>query len=222
MNLRRFTSADELTAAAVALLARHVAPGPGGRPRAIMLSGGHTPLPVYRTLAAEGVVAAPDVRFFLSDERHVPPNHPENNLGQLTGLFAALAVPGDRLIRVHTGLPLDEAADRYHRDLQALRQSGARVTLGLLGLGADGHTASLFSPEDIRRGAGRLAVAVRRPSPPHRTSVTPGLLERIEEIVFLVTGPDKAAVAQRLLDDPDSLPAGLAVAAAPNVSLWVA
>jgi len=222
MNLCRYASPGELTEAAVSLLARHIAPHPGPRVRAVMLSGGQTPLPAYQALAAEGAVAAPDMRFFLSDERYVPPVHPDSNARSLAGLFTALAVPGERLVRVNTGLPLDEAAEQYHRDLHALLQAGAHITLGLLGLGADGHTASLFSPEDVRRGAGRLAVAVRRPNPPHRISVTPGLLSRVEEIVFLAAGPDKAVAAQRLLDDPESIPAGLAVAGCRNVSLWVA
>lgn len=222
MNLRRFASPQELNEAAVALLARHIAPLPSPRWRAVMLSGGQTPHPAYRALAAEGAIAAPELRFFLSDERYVPPTHPDSNFRPLADLFTALAVPGERLVRVNTGLPLDEAAEQYHRDLNALLQAGAHVTLGLLGLGADGHTASLFSPEDVRRGAGRLAVAVRRPKPPHRISVTPGLLRHIEEIVFLVSGADKAAVARKLLDEPESIPAGLAVAGCRNVAVWVA
>lgn len=222
MKLCRFASPEELTDAVVALLARHLAPHPSPRWRAVMLSGGRTPLPAYRALAAEGVVAAPELRFLLSDERYVPPTHPDSNFRPLADLFTALSVPGDRLLRVNTSLPLDEAAEQYHRDLQALLQGGAHFTVGLLGLGADGHTASLFSPADVRRGAGRLAVAVRRPEPPHRISVTPGLLQHVEEIVFLVAGSDKTTVVQKLLDEPESLPAGLAVAGCRNVSVWTA
>lgn len=222
MNVRRFGSAEELAAAAVELLARHIAPRSESGPRALMLSGGNTPRPAYRALAAAGVVAAPNLRFFLSDERHVPPDRPESNFGQMKALFAALAVPDDHLVAIRTERPLENAAEQYDRDLKDLLQQGARITLGLLGLGSDGHTASLFSQEDIRRGDGRLAVAVPRPNPPHRISVTPGLLARIEEIVFLVAGRDKADIAQRLQDDPDSLPAGRAVSGARNVSLWLA
>lgn len=188
-----------------------------------MLSGGQTPLPAYRLLlAAPPPIVAETVNLFLSDERLVPPDSPESNQGRLADFFRALRVPEDRILRVPSTLAPAEAAQRYHRDLAALLGRGTRITLGLLGLGADGHTASLFTPDDLRRGAGRYAVVVPRPSGPARVSVTPELLARIEQIVFLVSGRDKDAAVEKLLRNPESLSAGLAVAGCRQVELWQA
>lgn len=222
MKRRRFKTPDELTAAVADRLAKALWPDRQGGVRAIMLAGGRTPQAAYRELAARVPPVAPGRRLFLSDERYVPAGSPESNQGLLDELAHGLHVPEEHVLRVRTDRPLEAAAARYHEDLAALFQAGARVTLGLLGLGADGHTASLFGEDDVRRGPDRYAVAVRRPSPPDRISVTPRLLARIEEIIFVVSGKEKEAIVEQLAEHPASLPAGLAVAGHHNVKLWIA
>jgi 6-phosphogluconolactonase/glucosamine-6-phosphate isomerase/deaminase len=92
--------------------------------------------------------------------------------------------------------------------------------LGILGLGADGHLASLFRPEDLRRGGGRYAIAVPRDPGPDRVSVTRELLLLIERLVFLVVGAEKAEVVKRAEHDDPRLTAIQGVRGAKSVELW--
>ena len=220
MIVRRFKSFEEMTQQVATLLAGHLRPA-GPEPQGIMLSGGLTPLPAYRMLAARAETAAANVHVLYSDERMVPKESPENNYANTAPLVGACRVPEARILRVHTELRLEEAADRYNRDLRAFVGRGGRLALGLLGLGADGHTASLFSMEDIARGEGRFAVAVPRPIPPYRVSVTAEFLRRFDQLIFLVSGPDKSAIARTLVTAPDTIPAGRAVAGANYAALWI-
>ncbi|GEM_PF-775655 len=135
-------------------------------------------------------------------------------------LLDALRIPDERVIKVHTGLALKDAADRYDRELAAFLRHGD-VTLAVLGLGADGHTASLFSSDDIARGRGCFAMAVPRDTPPDRVTVTPDFLLHVQRIVFLVSGPGKTEIVRKFIESPQSVPAGQAVAGASNVELWI-
>ena len=185
-----------------------------------MLSGGNTPLEAYRTLARSPVPASDSLLFLFSDERMVPSDSPDSNYHNAAPMIAALGIPGNHVIRVHTELGLSEAAQRYHDDLGKFLQKGGRITLGLLGLGADGHTASIFSKDDIDRCRARWATEVPRDDGPDRVTVTPELLKRIESVIFLVAGPEKADVAETLAREPETLPAGRAVAGVKDVQLW--
>src|SRR5690606_24873847 len=102
----------------------------------------------------------------------------------------------------------------------AFIEAGGAFPLAFLGLGTDGHTASLFSREDLDRAAGRWASPTPRPTPPDRVTVTPATLARVDRIVFLVAGRDKDAVTQQLLDSPTSVIAGQAVEGARHVEVW--
>lgn len=221
-RLRKFRSADDLTTAVADLLEdrfRHKF----GRPHAVMLSGGRTPLAAYDEVARRGTWASDDLHVFLSDERLVPEDSPDSNFGRIFPMLERLQLAEGRILQPRTDLPLKKAAADYDRTLQQFVRSGGRITLGLLGLGADGHTASLFTPEDLERGgAGALAVAVPRTEGPSRISVTPGLLKRVEVLIFLAVGRDKQDVVSRLLKEPDSLVAGQAVREAAAVQLWTA
>ncbi|MBN1269710.1 MAG: 6-phosphogluconolactonase [Kiritimatiellae bacterium] len=212
---------EELHGAAADLLREHFQRAmPGGKPHAIMLSGGQTPQPVYDRIAGEPFTPPAGLHLFLSDERMVPAAHPDSNYGRCRRMFSALGLGPDRALRVRTELPLAQAAAAYGQDLTNLLRAGATVSLGLLGLGADGHTASLFSREDALGNHDRLVIPVHRPKPPDRVSVTTNLIARIEHVVLLVAGADKRDVVARLLADPDSTPAGLAVRGARLVEIW--
>ena len=219
MKVERFRTPDDLTQAVVSLLEDYLELE-CFRPRALLLSGGQTPLPAYRRLADMPPQAGDCVHVAFSDERMVPATSPDSNYGNAKPMLDALRIPDARVLRVHTGLALKEAADQYDRDLAAFLARG-EVTLGLLGLGADGHTASLFSSDDISRGRGRYAIPAPREGGLDRVSVTADLLLRVRRIIFLVSGPGKTEMVDKLLHFPQSIPAGQAVAGVPNVELWV-
>ncbi|MGA7824674.1 MAG: 6-phosphogluconolactonase, partial [Steroidobacteraceae bacterium] len=124
-------------------------------------------------------------------------------------------------LRVRTELPLVEAAADYEQRLDELLGAGVRIGLGLLGLGAEGHTASLFSAADLERARGHRAIPVQRPDGRSAVSVTPELLAQVREPVFVVAGADKhAAVAALLAHDP-KLVAWAAVQGCASVELWM-
>ncbi len=196
-----------------------------GKMNGIMLAGGRTPLEIYRRAAAESLSS--EAALFLSDERYVPSSDPQSNYGTIFPMLG-------KLMRIQTELPIEEAAQAFHNELRQIE----RIPLGLLGLGADGHTASLFNLEDAALRDERLAIpvflqnkaagtdAVRTvgvsPALPNRISVTPTLLNRIERIIILATGAEKKEMVQTLLNHPESIPAGVALADHPNVELWTA
>jgi len=216
---RRFTSRPALESALEERLARAIA-APSGA--ALMLSGGSTPLPAYRAIGARaGLSPGAGFHLLYSDDRYVPADSPASNYHQTQPLLAALALRSDAVLRVRTELPLEDAARDYADQLAALLRFGARIGLGLLGLGADGHTASLFSAADIERAHGRLALAVHRPDGMSAVSVTPDLLARVAEPVFVVAGADKRAAVARLLARDPELTAWRAVAGCGRVELWV-
>ncbi|HUL45845.1 MAG TPA: 6-phosphogluconolactonase [Steroidobacteraceae bacterium] len=220
LAIRRFASRSALESALEERLARAIAAPTAA---ALMLSGGATPLPAYRALGARpGLAPAAGLRVLFSDDRYVPADSPASNYHQTQPLLAALALAPGAVLRVRTELPLEDAAHDYEDRLAALLRSGARIGLGLLGLGADGHTASLFGAADLERARGRLAIAVHRPDGMSAVSVTPELLARLAEPVFVVAGADKRAVAARLIARDPELTAWRAVQGCAQVELWLA
>ena len=187
---------------------------------AVMLAGGTTPMAAYRTLARQPLVHDDRLHVLFSDERYVPADSGASNYHQSRPLLDALALPPESLLRVRTELPLDEAAAAYDAALTTLLSSGIHIGLGLLGLGADGHTASLFTPGDIERARGRYAIPVQRPDGMSAVSVTPELLATVREPVFVVAGAGKEDAVRALLAQDKSLVAWRAVHGCADVELW--
>jgi 6-phosphogluconolactonase/glucosamine-6-phosphate isomerase/deaminase len=153
IQIRRFLSRAELEAAleerlrlAITRPGGAVAGAAGARGAvAVMLSGGSTPLPAYRSVAARPPRPAAGLKILFSDDRYVPSTENASNYHQSLALIEALALPESSVLRVRTELPLEKAAEDYEQRLDALLGEDTHFTLGLLGLGADGHTASLFN-----------------------------------------------------------------------------
>ena len=221
LSMRRFTSNAEFDAALVERLGRAIS-GPAAAGTAIMLSGGRTPLRAYRELAARKPTPAKGLRVLFSDDRYVPVTSESSNYFQARVLVEALGLPESAVLRVRTELPLQEAAADYGRQLEAMLNSGVTVTLGLLGLGADGHTASLFTPAHLEQARGKLALAVNRPDGLQGVSVTPEFLAQVAEPLVLVTGADKHAILQEFVKRDSTLTARRALAGNSNTELWVA
>lgn len=193
----------DLGAASDALARRVVANGLAAfeerRSFSLVLSGGRTPMGLYRRLAGPLGRSLPwrvtDVYF--ADERCVPPAHPDSNFGVARSLLLSrVPASGRRVHRLRGEIrPPSREAARYSRLIGPVGRDGPRFDMVLLGIGPDGHTASLFpgSPATLERR--RPAVAVRRSGqPPYvpRLTLTPPALSSARDVCFLVTGSDKA------------------------------
>jgi 6-phosphogluconolactonase len=218
LTTRRFDSRAALDSALAERLAQAIS---APAPQAIMLAGGTTPLPAYRALGQRRLAHAAGLRILFSDERYVPADSPASNYHQSRALLDTLALAPAALLRVRTELPLEQAAADYAQALAALLASGAHVGLGLLGLGADGHTASLFGATDLERSRGRLAIGVQRPDGMSAVSVTPDFLAHVDEPLFVVAGSTKHDAVRALLARDASLTAWRAVQGCPRAQLWV-
>ena len=219
LTTRSFSSRAALDAALEERLGRAIA-APGAT--AIMLSGGTTPLPAYRALASRPLPHDERLHILFTDERYVPIDSEASNYHQARPLLDVLALPPQSLLRVHTELPLEQAAADYEQRLAALLSSGVHIGLGLLGLGADGHTASLFTSADLERAHGRFALAVHRPDGLSAVSVTPGLLAAVREPLFVVTARGKHDALSALAAQDPALTAWRAVQGCGEVELWLA
>jgi len=218
LTTRRFASRAALDAALEQRLRQAIGASSAS---AIMLSGGTTPLPAYRALARGPLPHNEELHILFSDDRYVPSDADASNYHQTRALLDALALPAASVVRVRTELPLEEAARDYERQLAALLNSGVHIGLGLLGLGADGHTASLFGTADLERARGHLAIAVQRPNGMSAVSVTPELLARVQELMFVVAGGGKRAALASLVAQDPQLTAWRAVEGCVRVELWM-
>jgi len=187
----------------------------------VALAGGSTPRPVYARLAAEPYRSRIPWRqtvFFWGDERCVPPDHPDSNyrMAEET-LLRQLPVPPEGLYRMRGEDPEPaRAATNYEQLLRAAFQleSGGvpRFDLILLGMGGDGHTASLFPETSALAEVSRLVAApyVERLRQ-HRLTLTFPVLNEAAAIIFLVSGREKAEALRSVLDPSfpgRDLPAG--------------
>jgi len=179
----------------------------------IALCGGSTPEPVYRALTNRQINWA-SVSIYFGDERAVSPDSAESNFAMATrALFDHVAIPGNQIHRM--------LAERPDRDVAAREYDALlppRFDLLLLGVGPDGHTASIFPESPAITEPWRRVVAVaapRRPLVPtvDRMTITPLVVAAARHVVVMVRGADKAAIVQRVLegpDDPANLPAQFA------------
>lgn len=196
----------------------------------ISLSGGSTPHSLYSLLAQPAYVSQIDwnkVTVFWGDERCVPPDHPDSDY-----LMARLALldhlPPENfptLYRMEGELEPTEAARRYEKVLRGhFGAQAATFDLLLLGMGEDGHTASLFPQTQPIHETEHWAVAhyVSKLSS-WRLTLTPPILNRSQATLFLVTGRAKAATLKRVLQGnytPDDLPSQVIRPANGNL-LWL-
>ncbi|HWP59403.1 MAG TPA: 6-phosphogluconolactonase [Candidatus Acidoferrales bacterium] len=184
----------------------------------VCLSGGSTPAALYRLLASAAFAAKvpwDKCHFFWGDERCVPPDHPESNYALArAALLSKVAVPQSQVYRMPGEKPPDLAALRYEATLRTFFNLRAgsypRFDLILLGLGADGHTASLFPGSEALAVRDRCVVAPYVESlKAHRLTLTLAVINRAANVFFLVSGAEKAEILARVLEpsDENSLPA---------------
>jgi 6-phosphogluconolactonase len=175
----------------------------------VALSGGSTPKKMHALLADQlrSEVDWTQVFVFFGDERFVPPTDPESNerMARLT-LLSHVPIPAGQIYPMYRPVEPDAAATMYEEIVRDLR-----MDLTFLGLGPDGHTASLFPGRPAVHETERLVIAAAaNAGVGERITMTPPMLNRSRRILFLVAGYDKAAPLQRVLngaEDWDQTPA---------------
>ena len=178
-----------------------------------VLSGGSTPEPIYRLLTQPPYRSQIDwsrVHVFWGDERCVPPDHAQSNYRMAREtLLSHVSIPDPQIHRILGELPPDDAAAAYRATLRTVLGPDLRFDLILLGMGADGHTASLFPGSAALDVDDEATVAAYAPDQeiPWRVTLTFPVLNRARAVFFLVTGKDKAATLARI-QAGESLPAG--------------
>lgn len=207
MDARIFPDSDALSRAALEELVRIVSDAVKERGRfAIALAGGHTPAKLYQmwAQAEKGGMRTPweRVHLFWGDERYVPREDPASNYRMAReSLIAQVPIPAENVHPMPTGLPLPEkAAETYEAELRPFFGAGAPAfDLQLLGLGVEGHTASLFPGSTALEEKERWVAAVEAPAkPPQRLTLTLPVLNQARNTFFLVTGADKRAILTAL------------------------
>lgn len=237
-RLQVVRDADALAQAAAAEFVRRALAALAERRRfAVALAGGSTPLGLYRLLARRGRLTPPgplpwqETHLFWGDERMVPPDSPQSNYGQArAALLDHVPLPAENVHRIRGELQSAEAAaaecEQELRWFFGLDPGELpRFDLVLLGLGADGHTASLFPGDAALGERERLAVAVARPAPdPDRVTLTLPVLNRAAAVLFLVAGAEKSDALRRVLVAEMPAPAlpARAVHPAEGELLWLA
>jgi len=186
----------------------------------LVLAGGRTPKGVYRLLGSDDFrsqIAWDKLELFWGDERCVPPNHPASNYRMAHDAFISrVAIPSEAIHRIRGELAQDQAATLYEQELTHARRGDTILfDLVLLGLGADGHTASLFPGTPKLQQTGTLVLATRSPvAPVKRISLSLRALNDARRVWFLVAGEEKAQMLAQVLRRGDAhgrrlLPAAL-------------
>jgi 6-phosphogluconolactonase len=195
----------------------------------IGLSGGHTPRGVYRRLADLLMAQSVDMSgacFIFVDERMVPPDDPDSNYGMVRReLISHIPIPPLHVCRIRGEAKAGIAARDYERELQEVFLPFAgRCDLILLGVGEDGHTASLFPGSPVLREIQNKASAVYVPHlGAWRVTLTLPVINCARAVFFLVTGGQKAAIVGRILastKSSEALPATL-VRPDPGTLRWM-
>ncbi len=210
MTIERFEDAEALSRAAAEELvgiARAAVTSRGACH--VALSGGSTPKRMFQLLAAMGRDAAPwdQIELWWGDERTVPPDHPDSNY-RMTREALLEPLQLTRVHRMRGEDPDHDAAARdYERALVAALGSPPVFDLVLLGMGPDGHTASLFPGTSALRVTDRWVVANPVDSPvakgkTTRITLTVPALNAAHHVRFLVAGADKAKVLAEVLEGP--------------------
>jgi len=182
----------------------------------VALSGGATPRRLYALLASPAYCDRVDwkrTEVFWVDEQCVPPDHPESNYRMAHELLLSKVPLEEKQIHRIRGDEEPEIAAKYYgMEVSAyMPKSLFTFDLAILGLGIDGHTASLFPGDPAVSETGQVAVVVEPRGQHRRITVTMPVLNHVVTALFLVAGPEKAATVREILDEgnPKGYPAGM-------------
>ena len=190
----------------------------------VALSGGSTPRQLFELLSSQryrAQVAWPQVHLFWGDERCVPPDHADSNYRMTReALLDHIDIPAQNVHRVRGELAPAQAAQDYRAELGNVLGTNPRFDLVLLGMGDDGHTASLFPDSPALAERERTAIAVYAAHlDSWRVTLTLPVLNRARHVLFLVSGANKAPALSRIRAG-EPLPAGR-VHPCPGTLTWL-
>ena len=176
----------------------------------LALAGGTTPRAAYEALAKISGIDWPRVNVYFGDERAVPATHPDSNFQMAqSALFEHVALPPANIHRMHADEADRDAAARAYEELLP-----AYISVLVLGIGEDGHTASLFPGSAALDEQTRRVLPVIGPKPPpQRLTITPPVIAAARRIIMIATGAGKAEPVRRALrdaPDPKTTPSCLA------------
>lgn len=225
-----FKDKDALSQAAAELFARQAQDAITDHGRfSVLLAGGETPRHTYEMLALEPLrsqIPWPQVHFFWGDERCVPADDPSNNALMAHRAFIdTLQLNPAQLHPIRCDCLPDQVAENYEAELRRFfGTQPPRFDLVFLGLGEDGHTASLLPGSEALQEKVRWTAVTRRSNEPfNRITVTAPLINQAALVVFLVTGRNKANVLQAILQgtDRNTYPAQLIKPLRGDVYWWI-
>ena len=219
-----FSGLDDLSYRASEIIKGCLTNAPGKKEYfTLALCGGATPKKLYSLMATHRTLQSQipweQIHIFWGDDRHVPPDHPESNYHMANStLLRKVPILPQNIHRVRTEEPdVEKVAEKYELELQSFFQFDfSQVPIFdcvLLGIGPDGHTASLFPRTKALYEHNRLVVAnwVEKLKT-HRITMTAPVLNNADTIIVLVSGLEKAEILQQILEgchQPDLLPAQL-------------
>ncbi len=230
-DVRRFATLDELNSDAAELIA-------GKADRCIrnrgiftlVLAGGDTPRSLYELLAGDeyrGLLPWQKTHLFWGDERCVPPDHKDSNYQMsYESLLSMINIPYENIHRIYGEYDSPSvAAQEYENEIRSFFHCTTLVPsfdVVLLGMGGDGHTASLFPGDSLLHENQKLIAAVTAPpnmTPARRITMTLPLINQADHVFFLVAGKEKREVIDRILLSPDAKPQLPAALVSPRDSL---
>ena len=230
MHVHIYDGEEDLAHAVACAFARSAAEATKARGRFVAaLAGGSTPTAMYRRLAngLAGPIDWSRVHLFWTDERLVPADHPESNFRMVQeAMLRHVPIPSDNIHRPQTaGCDAEQAARGYEAELRAFfGDQPVEFDWVLLGLGEDGHVASLFPAAATLQETARPVVAVTdspKP-PPMRVTLTLPVLNAAREVHFMVSGDRKRAIYSKISVEVDGqLPAQRVCPRDGTVDWWV-
>lgn len=194
---------EEYTEKAVAFLAERLKARGKGQPFHMFLSGGSTPKPIYRGLAEAGLDWS-GVHLWLGDERYVPWDHPDSNYRMCReSLIEPAGIPSEQCHPWPILASPDVSAETYDREFRSVfERDGQTLNLQILGMGDDGHTASLFPDSPALEEKEAMCVAnVVNAAERNRLTLTYPALALSRDVVFLVKGANKATPLKEVVEE---------------------
>lgn len=210
MKMEVFANAESTAHSAAEIIATEARAAVAARGHFVMaVSGGHTPWIMLRALASQPM-PWDAVHVVQVDERVAPEGHPDRNLTHIKeSLLGHCPLRSDQIYGMPVGASdLDSAANEYEATLRNIAGTPAVLDLAHLGLGPDGHTASLVPGDPVLDVVDREVGITGPYQGRQRMTLTYPILNRSRRVLWLITGEEKASMLQRLMRGDHSIPAG--------------